>query len=118
MNRRLLVKWQDDWWMLNSFFSNLNSGLRHGSFRKDATSTGLYSALDCVVFIMGKTTGFEEVGLDVSLVKEASWASFKETVLAFGFLMQAHCLSAMLPAAALAEGSTRYSTTNTACSEL
>ncbi len=45
---------------------------------------------------------FEEVGLDVSLVKEASWASLRDR-LAFGFLDAAHCLSAMLPAAALAQ---------------
>ena len=42
---------------------------------------------------------FKAQGLEVSLIKEPSWASLRDR-LAYGFLDAAHCLSAMLPAAA------------------
>lgn len=45
---------------------------------------------------------FQDEGLNVTLVKEASWASLRDR-LAYGILDAAHCLSAMLPAAALGE---------------
>lgn len=64
---------------------------------------GYIPLLDCVAILWAKQRGFfEEAGLEVTLVKEASWASLRDR-LAFGFLDAAHCLSAMLPAAALGE---------------
>ncbi len=70
---------------------------------KTQLQLGYIPLLDCVALLWAKQRGFfEEVGLDVSLVKEASWASLRDR-LAFGFLDAAHCLSAMLPAAALAQ---------------
>jgi hypothetical protein len=70
---------------------------------KSQLHLGYIPLLDCVALLWAKQRGFfEEVGLDVSLVKEASWASLRDR-LAFGFLDAAHCLSAMLPAAALAQ---------------
>ncbi len=70
---------------------------------KSQLHLGYIPLLDCVSLLWAKERGFfEEVGLDVSLVKEASWASLRDR-LAFGFLDAAHCLSAMLPAAALAQ---------------
>lgn len=62
---------------------------------------GYIPLLDCVALLWAKHQGyFSEVGLNVTLVKEASWASLRDR-LAFGFLDAAHCLSAMLPAAHL-----------------
>lgn len=64
---------------------------------------GYIPLLDCVAILWAKQRGFfDEVGLDITLIKEASWASLRDR-LAFGFLDAAHCLSAMLPAAALGE---------------
>ena len=64
---------------------------------------GYIPLLDCIALLWAKQRGFfEEVGLDVTLVKEASWASLRDR-LAFGVLDAAHCLSAMLPAAVVAD---------------
>ena len=70
---------------------------------KTQIQIGYIPLLDCVAILWAKQRGFfDEVGLDVSLAKEVSWASLRDR-LAFGFLDAAHCLSAMLPAAALGE---------------
>lgn len=70
---------------------------------KTQIQIGYIPLLDCVAILWAKQRGFfDEVGLDITLVKEASWASLRDR-LAFGFLDAAHCLSAMLPAAALGE---------------
>lgn len=70
---------------------------------KTQIQMGYIPLLDCVAILWAKERGFfEELGLEVNLVKEASWASLRDR-LAFGFLDAAHCLSAMLPAAALGE---------------
>lgn len=62
---------------------------------------GYIPLLDCVALLWAKHRGyFDEVGLDVTLVKEASWASLRDR-LCFGALDLAHCLSAILPATAL-----------------
>lgn len=62
---------------------------------------GYIPLLDCIALLWAKQRHFfEEAGLDVTLVKEASWASLRDR-LAFGLLDAAHCLSAMLPAAAI-----------------
>lgn len=60
---------------------------------------GYIPLLDAVALLWAKHKGFfEQVGLEVTLVREASWASLRDR-LAFGILDAAHCLSAMLPAA-------------------
>lgn len=60
---------------------------------------GYIPLLDAVAILWAKHKGFfEQVGLEVTLVREASWASLRDR-LAFGILDAAHCLSAMLPAA-------------------
>ncbi|OTG77199.1 nitrate transporter [Acinetobacter sp. ANC 4169] len=70
---------------------------------KTQIQIGYIPLLDCVAILWAKQRGFfAELGLEVTLVKEASWASLRDR-LAFGFLDAAHCLSAMLPAAALGE---------------
>ena len=70
---------------------------------KTQIQIGYIPLLDCVAILWAKHRGFfAELGLEVTLVKEASWASLRDR-LAFGFLDAAHCLSAMLPAAALGE---------------
>lgn len=70
---------------------------------KTQIQIGYIPLLDCVAILWAKQRGFfDEVGLDITLIKEASWASLRDR-LAFGFLDAAHCLSAMLPAAALGE---------------
>lgn len=70
---------------------------------KTQIQIGYIPLLDCVAILWAKQRGFfAERGLEVTLVKEASWASLRDR-LAFGFLDAAHCLSAMLPAAALGE---------------
>lgn len=70
---------------------------------KTQIQIGYIPLLDCVAILWAKQRGFfDEVGLDITLVKEASWASLRDR-LAFGFLDAVHCLSAMLPAAALGE---------------
>jgi len=62
---------------------------------------GYIPLLDCVALLWAKQRGFfAENGLNVQLVKEASWASLRDR-LAFGLLDATHCLSAMLPAAAI-----------------
>ncbi|OEC91715.1 ABC transporter substrate-binding protein [Acinetobacter sp. YK3] len=62
---------------------------------------GYIPLLDCVALLWAKQRGFfAENGLNVQLIKEASWASLRDR-LAFGLLDAAHCLSAMLPAAAI-----------------
>lgn len=59
---------------------------------------GYIPLLDAVALLWAKHKGFfDDVGLSVTLVKEASWASLRDR-LAFGILDAAHCLSAMLPA--------------------
>lgn len=64
---------------------------------------GYIPLLDCVALLWAEHRGFyQELGLNVSLVREASWASLRDR-LAFGFLDAAHCLSAMLPAAAIGQ---------------
>jgi len=68
---------------------------------KSQLQLGYIPLLDCVALLWAKQKGFfEKEGLDVTLVKEASWASLRDR-LAFGLLDAAHCLSAMLPAAAV-----------------
>jgi NitT/TauT family transport system ATP-binding protein len=68
---------------------------------KTELQLGYIPLLDCVALLWAKQRGFfDEVGLNVTLVKEASWASLRDR-LAFGLLDAAHCLSAMLPAAAV-----------------
>ncbi|WP_010112542.1 CmpA/NrtA family ABC transporter substrate-binding protein [Acinetobacter sp. P8-3-8] len=62
---------------------------------------GYVPLLDCIAILWAKHQGyFADLGLNVTLIKEASWASLRDR-LAFGFLDAAHCLSAMLPAATL-----------------
>jgi len=71
------------------------------TLEKTQLQLGYIPLLDCLALLWAKQRGFfEEVGLDVTLVKEASWASLRDR-LAFGLLDAAHCLSAMLPAAAV-----------------
>ncbi|ADI90319.1 ABC transporter substrate-binding protein [Acinetobacter oleivorans] len=71
------------------------------TLEKTQLQLGYIPLLDCLALLWAKQRGFfEEVGLDVTLVKEASWASLRDR-LAFGLLDAAHCLSAMLPAAAI-----------------
>lgn len=60
---------------------------------------GYIALLDCTALLWAQHRGyFGEAGLNVTLVREASWASLRDR-LAFGLLDAAHCLSAMLPAA-------------------
>ncbi|KAA8734837.1 nitrate transporter [Acinetobacter qingfengensis] len=67
---------------------------------KTTLELGYIPLLDCIAILWAKHQGyFEQQGLDVKLAKEASWASLRDR-LAFGLLDAAHCLSAMLPAAA------------------
>ena len=64
---------------------------------------GYIPLLDCIALLWASHQGyFKEQGLNVTLVKEPSWASLRDR-LAFGRLDAAHCLSAMLPAAATGE---------------
>ncbi|WP_445116309.1 ABC transporter substrate-binding protein [Acinetobacter sp. WZC-1] len=73
--------------------------MRH--LEKTSIQLGYIPLLDCVAILWAKQRGFfDEAGLDVTLVREASWASLRDR-LAYGFLDAAHCLSAMLPAAAM-----------------
>ncbi|NWK74260.1 ABC transporter substrate-binding protein [Acinetobacter sp. SwsAc6] len=61
---------------------------------------GYIPLLDCTAILWAQHQGyFSEQGLEVTLVKEASWASLRDRM-AFGLLDVTHCLSAMLPAAA------------------
>lgn len=62
---------------------------------------GYIPLLDCIAILWAKHHGyFSDAGLNVTLVKEASWASLRDR-LAFGFLDAAHCLSGLLPAATI-----------------
>ena len=71
------------------------------SLEKTELQLGYIPLLDCIALLWAKQRGFfDEVGLNVTLTKEASWASLRDR-LAFGLLDTAHCLSAMLPAAAI-----------------
>lgn len=64
---------------------------------------GFIPLLDCVAILWAEKKGyFQEQGLKVNLICETSWASLRDR-LAYGFLDAAHCLSAMLPAAALGQ---------------
>ncbi len=63
---------------------------------KTQLQLGYIPLLDCIALLWAKQQGFfEEVDLEVTLVKEASWASLRDR-LAFGLLDAVHCLSAML----------------------
>lgn len=75
------------------------------SLEKTQLKLGYIPLLDCAAILWAQHQGlFTEVGLEVELVKEASWASLRDR-LAFGFLDAAHCLSAILPASAINEDS-------------
>ena len=70
------------------------------TLEKTDIQLGYIPLLDCAAVLWAQHQGyFEAQGLNVALVKEASWASLRDR-LAFGILDAAHCLSAMLPAAA------------------
>ena len=71
------------------------------NLEKTELQIGYIPLLDCVAILWAKQRGFfADAGLNVELLKEPSWASLRDR-LAFGFMDAAHCLSAMLPAAAL-----------------
>ncbi|MCU4412476.1 ABC transporter substrate-binding protein [Acinetobacter sp. WU_MDCI_Axc73] len=73
------------------------------ALEKTKVQLGYIPLLDCIALLWAQQRGFfEEFGLEVTLVKEASWASLRDR-LAYGVLDAAHCLSAMLPAAAIGE---------------
>ena len=68
---------------------------------KDTLNIGYIPLLDCVAILWAAKQGyFEQQGLTVNLIQEASWSSLRDR-LSYGFLDAAHCLSAMLPASAL-----------------
>lgn len=68
---------------------------------KTQIQIGYIPLLDCVAILWAEKQGyFAEQGLTINLIREASWSSLRDR-LAYGFLDAAHCLSAMLPAAAL-----------------
>lgn len=70
------------------------------ALEKTDIQLGYIPLLDCIALLWAEYQGyFAEQGLNVTLVKEASWASLRDR-LAYGILDAAHCLSAMLPAAA------------------
>ena len=70
------------------------------TLEKTDIQLGYIPLLDCTAILWAQHQGyFKAQGLNVTLVKEASWASLRDR-LAFGILDAAHCLSAMLPAAA------------------
>ena len=71
------------------------------TLEKTELNIGYIPLLDCVAILWAERQGyFTEQGLKVNLIREASWSSLRDR-LAYGFLDAAHCLSAMLPAAAL-----------------
>lgn len=71
------------------------------SLEKTVIDLGYIPLLDCAAAIWAHRQGyFQQFGLKVNLVKEASWASLRDR-LAFGVLDAAHCLSAILPAASI-----------------
>lgn len=64
---------------------------------------GYIPLLDCIALLWANHKGyFTAQGLNVNLVKEPSWASLRDR-LAYNVLDAAHCLSAMLPTAAIGE---------------
>lgn len=68
---------------------------------KTELNIGYIPLLDCIAILWAQHKGyFKDEGLDVSLVKEPSWASLRDR-LAFGFLDAAHCLSTMVAAASI-----------------
>lgn len=68
-------------------------------FDRSELQLGYIPLLDSLPLIWANERGFfSDEGINISLVKEASWASLRDR-LAFGLLDAAHCLSAMLPAA-------------------
>ena len=70
---------------------------------KTELKIGFIPLLDCIALLWADHRGFfEEQGLNVELVREASWASLRDR-LSYGFLDVAHCLSAMLPASTLGQ---------------
>lgn len=71
------------------------------TLEKTELNIGYIPLLDCVAILWAeKQDYFAEQGLTINLIREASWSSLRDR-LAYGFLDAAHCLSAMLPAAAL-----------------
>ena len=71
------------------------------TLEKTELNIGYIPLLDCVAILWAAKQGyFAEQGLTINLIREASWSSLRDR-LAYGFLDAAHCLSAMLPAAAL-----------------
>ncbi|MCO8078910.1 CmpA/NrtA family ABC transporter substrate-binding protein [Acinetobacter lwoffii] len=71
------------------------------TLEKTELNIGYIPLLDCVAILWAEKQGyFAEQGLTINLIHEASWSSLRDR-LAYGFLDAAHCLSAMLPAAAL-----------------
>lgn len=69
------------------------------NLEKNTIQIGFIPLLDCIALLWAEHRGFyQELGLNVELIKEASWASLRDR-LTFGFLDAAHCLSAILPAA-------------------
>lgn len=61
----------------------------------------ILTLLDCVAILWAEKQGyFAEQGLTINLIREASWVRLRDR-LAYGTTDAAHCLSAMLPAAAL-----------------
>lgn len=71
------------------------------TLEKTELNIGYIPLLDCVAILWAEKQGyFSEQGLTINLIREASWSSLRDR-LAYGFLDAAHCLSAMLPAAAL-----------------
>lgn len=71
------------------------------TLEKTELNIGYIPLLDCVAILWAEKQGyFAEQGLTINLIREASWSSLRDR-LAYGFLDAAHCLSAMLPAAAL-----------------
>jgi len=71
------------------------------SLEKTELQLGYIPLLDCIALLWAKQRCFfDEVGLNVTLTKEASWASLRDR-LAFGLLDTAHCLSEMLTAACI-----------------
>ncbi|AXY59613.1 MULTISPECIES: ABC transporter substrate-binding protein [Acinetobacter] len=73
------------------------------TLEKTDIQLGYIPLLDCTAILWAQHQGyFKAQGLNVTLVKEASWTSLRDR-LAFDILDAAHCLSAMLPAAAIGE---------------
>lgn len=73
------------------------------ALEKQEINIGYIPLLDCVAILWAEQQGyFSDEGLKVNLFQESSWASLRDR-LAYGFLDSAHCLSTMLPAAALGQ---------------